>query len=352
MRTPAAHHEQTSRWGDAQRFAGWRAGRLICRLNGKIVGGAQVLEKPIGRFGWTVGYLNRGPLLNPDSPELHAELIRALQRHARQRRMVYMAVVLPYDGTQLESELLAAGFHVSPEALPPSTAMKATSVLDLAPPEEELLAAMRSKTRQHIRKSLKSGLVLRRGAAEDVSIFQQLLEALCRRRGVSSNVPRGEFVSELWAQFSTGGNLQLFLVEKDGAVVAAMLLFATGQWVRAWRFGWAGNFADSYPTELIYWEAIKWARAGGYRYFDFAGFDTEYARAIVAQRPLVEGKICKISFFKQGFGGRILPLFPSYCYFPNPLLRVVFRCGGARFLDSGLFRVLRGLTNKRRSLPE
>lgn len=352
MRTPTAHHEQTSRWGAVQRFAGWRAGRLICHLNGKIVGGAQVLEKPIGPFGWTVGYLNRGPLLNPDSPELRAELMRALQRHARQRRMIYMAVVLPYDGAQLEAELLAAGFCVSPDALPPSTAMKATSVLDLVPPEAELLASMRAKTRQHIRKSLKSGLVLRRGATEDVGTFRQLLEALCRRRGVSSNVPRGKFLSELWAQFSANGNMELFLVEKDKEVVAAMLLFASGQWVRAWRFGWAGNFADCYPTELIYWEAIKWARAGGYRFFDLAGFDTEYARAIVAQRPLTEEKICKISFFKQGFGGSILPLHPGYCYFPNPLLRVVFKCGGARLLDPGLFRFPKRPVKKTRSLPD
>jgi len=265
--------------------------------------------------------------------------------------MIYLAVVLPHDGAQLGAELRATGFCVSPDALPPSTAMKATSVLDLGPPEAELLAAMRAKTRQHIRKALKAGLVFRRGATEDVGTFRQLLEALCRRRGVSSNVPPGEFLGELWAQFSVSGSMQLCLLEKDQEVVAAMVLFASGPWVRAWRLGWAGNFAECYPTELIYWEAIKWARAGGFRFFDLAGFDTEYARAIVAQRPLAAGKICKISFFKQGFGGSILPLHPGYCYFPHPLLRVVFKAGGARLLDSGLFRFLKRAVKKTRSIP-
>jgi lipid II:glycine glycyltransferase (peptidoglycan interpeptide bridge formation enzyme) len=127
-----------------------------------------------------------------------------------------------------------------------------------------------------------------------------------------------------------------------------MVLFATGQWVRSWRFGWAGNYPKCNPTELIYWEAIKWARAGGDRYFDFSGFDTKYARALAEQRTLDAAEICKISFFKQGFGGRILPLFPGYCYFPNPLLRLIFKCGGARLLESGLFRLLERVAKKRR----
>lgn len=321
----------------------------MIRLNGEIVGGAQVLEKPAGPFGWTVGYLNRGPLLATDDPALRAEFGRALRQHARKRRMVYLAVVLPYDGAQLESEFLAMGFSVSPDALPPRTAMKATSVLDLAPSEEELLAAMRAKTRQHIRKALKSGLVFRPGGPADIDTFQRLLEALCRRRGVRSNVPPGGFLGELWGSFSPDGKLRLFLLEKDGVVVAAMLLFATGDWVRAWRFGWAGDHADCYPTELIYWEAIKWARAGGYRYFDLSGFDTGYARAIVDQRSLAAGEICKISFFKQGFGGRILPLFPGYCYFPNPVFGLAFRWGGALFLESSLFRWLERNAKKRRA---
>ncbi len=321
------------------------------RLKGEIVGGAQVLEKPVGLKGWTVGYLNRGPVLATQDPALRAEVMTALRRHARSRKMVYLAVVLPYDGESFQTDFLATGFAESPDALPPSTAMKSTSVLDLAPAEEDLLAAMRAKTRQHIRKALKSGLTCRRGDTGDIGTFERLLEALCARRGVRSNVPPGGFVTELWEKFSRDGRLQLFCLEKEGSVIAAMLVFATGQWARAWRFGWSGSHADCYPTELIYWEAIKWARAGGYRFFDFSGFDTRYARALVEQRTLAAGEVCKISFFKQGFGGRILPLHPSYCYFPNPFLRFAFKCGGGRLLDSGLVRWLERSAKKRRQPP-
>ena len=346
-----AHHEQLSPWGGAQSVAGWHAIRLIVRLKGEIVGGAQVLEKPVGSIGWTVGYLNRGPLIKTQDSALRAEVLNALRRHARARRMVYLAVVVPYDGESFQPDFLAAGFSESPEALPPSTAMKSTSVLDLAPAEEDLLAAMRAKTRQHIRKALKSGLTCRRGDRGDVGTFERLLEALCVRRGVRSNVPAGGFVTELWQKFSGDGRLQLFCLEKEGTVIAAMLVFATGQWVRAWRFGWSGSHADCYPTELIYWEVIKWARAGGYRFFDFSGFDTRYARALVERRTLAVGEICKISFFKQGFGGRILPLQPSYCYFPNPFLRFAFNRGVARLLDWGLVRWFERSAKKRRQPP-
>lgn len=337
LRTPTAPHEQTSLWGDCQRLAGWSAQRLMVKQNGVVVGGAQILDRPIGSLGWTIGYLNRGPLVASEDPRLQQVLFESIKKHARRKRMMYLAVILPYDGSALHDQLLAAGFTVSPEALPPTTTMMSTIILDLALDTEQLLMQMRTSTRQNIRKALRSELAVRQGGPDDLPAFQELLASLCARRGVRSNVPSNGFVEDLWARFAPQGMLRMFLVEAKGAPVAAMLVFTTGAWFRVWRTGWSGKFAKHYPTELIYWEAIKWAKASGYEFFDFVGFDTRYAEALVRGRALPEAEICRASFFKQGFGGQVERLNPKYCYFSNPLIRFVFAKFGAGIVNTQLF---------------
>ncbi len=205
---------------------------------------------------------------------------------------------------------------------------------------------MRMKTRQNIRKGLKRGLTIRQGGIDDLDTFKRLLNALCVRRGVKPNIPLNGFLPELWSTFSTKGMSQLFLSEYNGETVAALWLFTTGKWVRAWRYGWAGAHANSYPNELLYWRAIEWAKASGYQFFDFMGFDTKYAHALGEGRILPETQICMASFFKQGFGGKVLPLFSNYCYFSNPVIRFCCRLGGCHILKSAAFRGLMKFPNK------
>ena len=59
------------------------------------------------------------------------------------------------------------------------------------------------------------------------------------------------------------------------------------------------------------------------------------------------GELWGVYRFKQGFGGQVFPLHPHYCYFSNPVVRTVFNLGGARLLQSGIFRRLEKMIFKR-----
>ena len=107
-----------------------------------------------------------------------------------------------------------------------------------------------------------------------------------------------------------------------------------GKWARAWRVGWSGLHAEARPNELVYWEAIKWSKANGCRFFDIIGFDTGNARAILEGRVIPESERCGMSDCKLGFGGRVMLFPPGYCYFGNPLARSLYRSIGAPLLDS------------------
>ncbi len=121
------HLEQTSLWREVQRLCGWTSLRLIARRGSTIVNGLQLHERPRREFG-NVGYINRGPLFSSDDPLLVTQLLNALKQLGRQRRMIYLAVVLPYSGQFIEPALVNAGFAIRPEMLPPRTSMMSTMV--------------------------------------------------------------------------------------------------------------------------------------------------------------------------------------------------------------------------------
>lgn len=303
-----------------------------------LIGGAQILERDVRRIG-KIGYLSRGPLVVTDDATLRQSLLSAIRRISQQRRLAYLAVNLSYPSHFTASDLQATGFSERHERMPPTTTpMAATITLDLTQELEAIQAQMRSTTRKHIRQGQRRGATVREGGAADMETFGRLLVDLCERRGVRPNVPQGDFLRELWKTFVPGGYLKLFVAERDHEVLTSLLVFGMGHWARSWRVGSSGSCPDARPNELVYWEAIKWAKANGFRIFDFMGFDTGNARAILEGHAILEDERCGMSDFKLGFGGRVMLFPPGYCYFGNPMVRLFYRSFGAAVLNSKVLR--------------
>jgi peptidoglycan pentaglycine glycine transferase (the first glycine) len=339
---PNPHHEQTALWGKLQSLRGWNLLRITMRQANTLIGGAQILERGVKRIG-NIGYLPRGPLIVPDDAALRRSLLSAIRQTAKERRLVYLAVNLPYPSHFTASDLHASDFYERHDCLPPTTPMAATITVDLTQELETIQTQMRSTTRKHIRQGERRGATVREGGASDLDMFGRLLANLCERRGVRPNIPQGDFLRELWKTFAPGGYLKLFVAERDHEVLASLLVFGMGHWARAWRIGSSGSYPDVRPNELVYWEAIKWAKANGCRIFDFLGFDTGNARAILEGRIIPESERCGMSDFKLGFGGRVMLFPPAYCYFGNPIVRLLYRAAGIPLLD---FKVLQRLLPK------
>lgn len=330
---PEPHHEQLALWGALKARQGWTSTCLVARRDGKIVGGAQLLIRRIARF-FRVGYVCRGPLLS-DVVE-PGMFVDQLKRLAARQRLTYLAVSLPYLADSMAAAMTEGQFSRRPEKLPPAVWAKATVVVDLQGSLEAILAQMWPSKRQQIRRGLKGDIVVRHGGAAEIPVFTELVEALCRRRGTASNIPGGEYMNDFWTSCSKQGLLKLLIAEHESQPVCAMLLTACGDWVRAWRFGWSGEFAKMYPNDLLYWEAIRWAKENGYRYFDALGIDHRDARELLAGRKRSDPFHCQITFFKVGLGGRVILLPGEFCYFPNRLTRGFFNSIGAPLLESRL----------------
>jgi lipid II:glycine glycyltransferase (peptidoglycan interpeptide bridge formation enzyme) len=172
------------------------------------------------------------------------------------------------------------------------------------------------------------------GKRQDLQTFEQLLLGLCQRRKVDSNFPTGEELTELWDWFETRKRIHLFLVEADGMPTCGLILETFGSCARARAIGWDGRFEKLYPTQLVYWEAMRWARNAGFRRFDMGGLGVKDLSKI--QSPAERYRLGGSTFFKLGFGGALVQLPRPVCYFPNP----IFRRLAAACHPGGLFEPL------------
>ncbi len=134
---PGASFVQTGSWARVKSIDGWKPLRVVLSRENEIVGGAQILLKPISLVGY-LGYLAQGPLARGESG-LQETTIRAMASAAKQFRIRYL-LAQPPDFTWHET-LTRCGFL--PEAPASSAIIDTTLILDLTPEPEALLSAMR-----------------------------------------------------------------------------------------------------------------------------------------------------------------------------------------------------------------
>jgi peptidoglycan pentaglycine glycine transferase (the first glycine) len=300
---PGGHHLQTSGWGHVKADAGWQATRIVVRGSGRIVGGCQLLSRRLPVFG-AIAYVPRGPLLASRDPAVLDALLTALRDHARRHRILLLKIQPPVDRADLpdllESRgLVASGLHTAPVA---------SVLVDVgsAPDEDTLFRALHATTRRRIRQAGRRGVTVRTGSADDLPILQASIEATAQRQGFAPYT--ADYYRRLWAAFGASGHARLLVSEHEGVPLSAALLIAFGDRVLYKIGGWRGvEGSPPGANELVHWTGITWARAAGYRYYDFEGIPLDVAQAALSgNRAGRHG----VAFFKLGFGGEPV-IFPG-----------------------------------------
>ncbi len=300
---PGGHHLQTSLWGQLKARDGWRAVRLKSYRDGELVGGCQLLVRPLP-LG-SIAYAPRGPLARDRDPAVIAGVLDALRGLARAERILYLKVQPPAGGDATESMLRARGYVIS--AMP--AAYVATVRVDLARPREEILAGMRHSKRQAIRQAIKKGVVVREVGAAGLPTFGELLEETRRRRGEGFAAYPLDRYGEMLRLFGDGQRAQLVLAECDGEVLAGAFNLGYGDTFVGVMGAWSGRHEKLHPNELMHWYGMQWAQDHGYRYFDFDGILESVARAKLAGEELPEEGRRGTTAYKLGMGGDVT-LYP------------------------------------------
>jgi peptidoglycan pentaglycine glycine transferase (the first glycine) len=313
---PQPHLLQTSAWGQLKSAFGWQPAAVVAGG-----AGALVLFRTLP-LGLTLAYVPRGPLANWQQPAELEALVARLDQLCRARRAICLKWEpdLP-DDPDCARRLASLGFRPSPHTVQPRRSL----VVDLAGSEAEVLGRMKQKTRYNIGLARKKGVSARAaGSAADLERFITLMQATGARDGFGIHAPA--YYRRAYELFQPGGHCALLLAEyqesptREPELLAGVMAFAVGG--QAWYLYGASSDRERprMAPYLAQWEAMRWARTQGARWYDLWGVPDEDEAALEAGFEQRHEGLWGVYRFKRGFGGRLVRTIGAWDRVYNPLL--------------------------------
>lgn len=279
--TGRPHLLQSDGWATVKAATGWRASRFVFGEDGV----AQVLLRPLP-LGLVAAYVPRGPLVaNVDLTEAMVALSEALRS---QRCTSLLCDPEVPAGALSPDALVSAGIRAAPVHVQPTR----TLLMDLTQEPEPMLAAMRKKTRQYIRKAERAGVVTEE--TNDVGRFHAVLRRVADRDRFG--IHDLAYFERLREAFGERAHFQIARVGKDDA--GALLVVRMGD--RAWELfgGWGGHHAEERPFYLLKWRSFMRMKQLGVTRYDMWGLTERGGDA--------DHALAGVENFKLGFGGEIV----------------------------------------------
>ena len=309
---PGASLLQTSQWAEVKARMGWEAfPKLWKKADGTVEAAALVLKRPLlpGPAGALMSflYVPRGPLMDWENDELRERVLKDLAEFGRQQHALFVKVDpdVPTGFGEPGSEgacenaagqkLLAYyrenGWVKSPQQIQFANSVWINTVLS----EEELLANMKQRTRYKVGLAEKKGVTVRRGTPEDFGPIADLYAETSARDGFL--IRDKDYYLDVWQRFYAAEMLTPLIAEVEGQMVAAVMIFVTGDTAR-YVYGMSGpDHREKMPNYLLQWEAVKLAKEKGCRTYDLWGAPDEFDE---------NDRMWGVYQFKRGLGGEVV----------------------------------------------
>ena len=336
QKLPNPHPLQSWAWGQFKTRWGWGATPLLLQVHDRPDGheplaAAMLLKRQLPRSPFSVLYVPKGPLLDYNNGPLRRVALAQLEQIARREKAIFVKidpdVVHSWGfederrspvGAKFVAELKERGWRFSEDQIQ----FRNTVELDLRRSEEELLAAMKGKTRYNIRLAGRKEVVVRQGTDADFERIAAMYMTTAARDGFA--VRPVEYYLDAWRTLHAAGLAQPLLAEFQGQPLAAVIIVRSGR--RAIYMYGASTDSERrrMPNYLLQWEAIRWAKAQGNEVYDFWGAPDDF----VESDPL-----WGVWRFKAGFKGQVVRHIGAWDY-PNRLFWYwVYTTVMPRYLD-------------------
>ncbi|HEY7464074.1 MAG TPA: peptidoglycan bridge formation glycyltransferase FemA/FemB family protein [Candidatus Limnocylindria bacterium] len=288
---PYRSFPQLWEWGELREPFGWRPLRIAVGEDPERppAAVAQVLLRRVPALGWQLAYVPRGPVGHLDETPVRDALFAALRSLARTEGVATIKVdPEATPDSPLGAALLAAPWRAAEKVQPPRT-----RIVDLAPDEDELRAAMKKKHRQYVSKAERDGVTVERlDGTVDAATAQRALDDFyaiythtAERAGFVARARH--YYQRAWELFAPSGHASIAFAVRDGQRLATLFHFMVGDRAAEAFGGMTDEGADSRANYLLKWEAIVGFKRAGFATYDLWGLAT--------------GGIAQ---FKEGFGGR------------------------------------------------
>ena len=262
-----------------------------------------MLKRQAPRLSNSILYVPKGPLFESSDGPLRQRLLLELENLSKREKAIFIKIdpeIVRYwgaakeresaVGAQFVQELRERGWRSSTEQIQ----FRNTVELDLTKSEEDLLAAMKSKTRYNIRLAGRKGIAVRHGTAQDFPAIAVMYQETARRDGFT--IRPLEYYLDAWYSFYEAGLALPLLAEFEGAPVAAVILVRFGDRAIYMYGASTDRERKRMPNYLLQWEAIRWAKSVSCTTYDFWGAPD----AFVETDPL-----WGVWRFKDGFHGEV-----------------------------------------------
>lgn len=283
-------------WGEHQ------LSHLVVERDFKVIAVAQVrvVQLPLARMG--VAYVRWGPLCRsrgePFDPAVLRLVYQALREEYVRRRGLLLRVLAPVfvadiPAMSLRSVLVELGF-VSNDRIDCYRTLR----LDLTPPLEALRKGLDQKWRNCLNRAEKNSLTVKQGTG--LELYDRFLEAYRRmrkRKQFETTVDVARF-REMQRRLAEPLKLQTFLCEKEGRLLNAMVVSATGDTGIYLLGATSDEGLNMKGAYLLQWHVVRWLKEQGYRYYDLGGINPE-------RNP-------GVFHFKQGLSGQDVRQLPAF----------------------------------------
>jgi peptidoglycan pentaglycine glycine transferase (the first glycine) len=311
---PKAHILQTTQWGALKNAFGWtprfvQAGSL----------GAMILFRKLP-LGLSVAYIPRGPVGDGN----WAPFWPVVDDLCQQERAVFLRVEPEVWEPSPEGfvELNLPGFKPSSQTIQPPR----TIFVDLSPSDEDMLMAMKSKTRYNIRLADRKGVAVR--PSTDVGLFHEMSLATSERDafGIHSLA----YYQRVYDLFAPQKACILLIAEYQDQPLAGLMTFAWGD--TAWYFYGASTNKERnrMPTYLLQWESMRWAKQRGCQTYDLWGVPDHTEPYLEEHFMERSDGLWGVYRFKRGFGGEVRRTIGAWDRVYRPSIYKLYRLWAGR----------------------
>lgn len=263
---------QSFEWGQFQHVYGRDVQYLAVSDNNKIIAGTLLIKHdlPAGRSYFFSPY---GPII------FHELILENIREKAQKNKAIFWR----YENNNIPGGLSIKTVHP-----------KNTWLLNLTDKkEEQILAAMKPKTRYNIRLAQKKGVKIRISAdIKDIDIFYNLIGQTSQRQKI--NIFPKRYYQTMLHSLGDSGFMKIYLAEYQNKILAANLMVFFHNTVTYLHGGTTYENHDVMAPHLLQWQAISDALKNNYHYYDFFG---------IADNDRSDDPWAGITRFKKGFGG-------------------------------------------------
>jgi len=266
---------QSWQWVELQETMGNEIIKLGVEDAGQLTALAFITQKNI--FGFKYLYCPKGPMLqNAQDKETLTFLFSEIKRIAKEKKCIFL---------RFEPQAIFAlpGFkiHQTIDIQP-----KSTVVLDLTQSQENLLSAMKQKTRYNIKLAEKKGIEVRE--SNDLDLFWEIMQATKERDNFRLH-SKAHYEKLLNYDRSF---IRLFVAFDNEKPLACALINFFNHTATYLHGGSLHEYRQLMAPYLLQWQCILTAKESGHQYYDFYGID--------------EKKWPGVTRFKLGFGGKTI----------------------------------------------